>query len=431
VEVADHAEVGKLAAAINTMLDRIAARDAKVLSAESANAAKSEFLANMSHEIRTPMTAILGYAEVLADSVTKPDDREAVTVIRRNGEHLLSVINDILDLSKIEAGRLRLERVECAPAAVVEDVMSLMRVRADAKKLPLVAKIDPTCPDRVRTDPTRLRQILLNLVGNAIKFTDAGGVSIQARGERHDGSRVALRFEVSDTGIGMSPPEIARLFQPFSQADSSTTRRYGGTGLGLSISKRLAEMLGGTIAVESRPGAGSTFRVEIDAEVVEKSAEEPSAAARSSAASPATLPRLDCRVLLAEDGPDNQRLITFLLRKAGADVTVVENGQLAVDAVRARQHGAAPFDVVLMDMQMPVLDGFAAARTLRREGFTLPIIALTASAMTDDRERCRAAGCDDYATKPIDRATLIGTVAHWCEKSRAATDETPPAPAVI
>jgi PAS domain S-box-containing protein len=384
--------------------------------ADRANQAKSEFLANMSHEIRTPMTAILGYTDLLVeegDMAKAPPHRvQALHTIRRNGEHLLSLINDILDLSKIEVGKLGVEAISCSPQQLLVDVETLMKLRAQEKQLTLSVEVIGQLPAAIESDPTRLRQILVNLVGNAIKFTQQGGVRIVARYERDQHSR--LTFDVIDTGSGMTTEVLQKVFKPFTQADTSTTRRFGGTGLGLTISKRLAEMLGGDISiVDSRPGQGTTFRLVID-RVVEL-AEDPQ---RPPLVSDVILPacsavslRPGCRILLAEDGPDNQRLISYILTRAGAVVSVVDNGRSAVsEAVTASERGE-PFDLILMDMQMPTMDGYAATAWLRREGYTGPIVALTAHAMSGDREKCLAAGCSDYATKPLDRPRLMHQIA--------------------
>ncbi len=391
-------------------------------SAESATCAKSEFLANMSHEIRTPMTAILGYADILAGQLENAEHLEALTIIRRNGDRLLRIINDILDLSKIEAGKLQIERQACSPAIVVADVVSLMRVRAEGKGFGLKVEFAGPVPETILTDVARLRQILLNLVGNAIKFTESGSVRIVVRLASRETPAPKLVYEVVDTGIGMTSAQVENLFQPFQQAEASTARKFGGSGLGLVIAKRLAEMLGGDIAVASQPGKGSSFTVSIDPGPLAGVAmlDRPSEAVAAPAAHTASqspLPRLSCRILLAEDGADNQRIISFLLKKAGAEVTVVENGQKAMELALAAFQGKRfddpkePYDVILMDMQMPVMDGYEATRRLRLEGYAGPIIALTAHAMAEDRQKCLDAGCDDYATKPIDRATLLGTIA--------------------
>ena len=406
--------------------------------AEAATRAKSEFLANMSHEIRTPMTAILGYADILAGSLQHPEHLEAVNTIRRNGDHLLEIINGILDLSKIEAGKLQLERVTCAPSAILADVVSLMRVRADAKRLALKLEYAGPCPETILTDPTRLRQILINLVGNAIKFTETGEVRIVARLIDHDSPKPRLACEVVDTGVGMTPQQVDGLFQPFQQADGSTSRNFGGTGLGLAISKRLAKMLGGDISVSSEPDTGSTFTVTIDTGPLSgvTMLDRPSEAVATPAPTHSnnrlrgSQALLNCRILLAEDGPDNQRLIAFLLKKAGAEVSLAENGQVAYDEALAARARDGPFDVILMDMQMPVMDGYEATRRLREADYLGPIVALTAHAMAEDRQQCLDAGCDDYATKPIDRDRLINMMVRFAEK-RADKSSVPQRPEFI
>ncbi len=380
--------------------------------AEGATHAKSEFLANMSHEIRTPMTAILGFAELLLTSVRKHEDIEAAKTIQRNGEYLLAIINDILDLSKIEAGKLEIERIACSPFQVVAEAMDLMRVRADAKQLRLTCEFASPMPALIHSDPMRLRQILINLIGNAVKFTESGSVRVAVRFVSDP--QPQLRIAVIDTGIGMTEDQAARLFRPFTQADSSMSRRFGGTGLGLTISKRLAEMLGGTLSVFSLPRQGSTFSVTVAAGEVSGAVLQrdclPIEHRVESTAKPIAVDRLDCRVLLAEDGPDNQRLISFILRKSGCEVVIAENGRAACDAISQAETEGRPFDLVLMDMQMPVLDGYAASRELRERGFRRPIVALTAHAMASDRQKCLDAGCDDYLSKPIDRGRLLTTI---------------------
>jgi CheY-like chemotaxis protein len=370
------------------------ARDA----AEAANRSKSEFLANMSHEIRTPMTAILGYADLLSHGeLTAVERREYTDTIRRNGEHLLAILNDILDLSKIEAGQMVMESVPFRTAELVEEVMSLMRVRATAKGLTLAAEIDSSTPRVMKSDPTRLRQILVNLVGNGLKFTQQGGVHLRVSASAHNGES-RLRVEVRDTGIGMDDDAIGRLFKPFMQADASVTRRFGGSGLGLTISRRLARMLSGDIEAVSQPGTGSVFTLHLP--LVGTTSETD-----MTVADPATVdgppPRLDgLRVLLADDAPDNRMLVSFILQAAGTTVDTVENGRQAIE------RAGNGYDAILMDMQMPDTDGYTATRELRRRGFNRPIIALTAHAMSGDRQRCLAAGCNDYVTKPIDPDTL-------------------------
>ncbi len=395
--------------------------------AEAANRAKSEFLANMSHEIRTPMTAILGYSDLLIDEEQSPVDRlECIQTIRRNGAHLLALINDILDISKIEANRMTIERLAFPPCEVIADVEMLMRMRAAAKGLSFEVEYATPMPETIQSDPTRFRQILLNLAGNALKFTEAGGVRMIARLIRGaEDEEATLSVEVVDTGIGIQPERMDHLFASFSQADSSMARRFGGTGLGLAISRRLARMLGGDITVRSTPGEGSAFTVLISAGRMSGVKMVPSGARQGAiiALDPARdidVPRLDgVRLLLAEDGPDNQRLIAFHLRKAGATVVIADNGRAAVEHAFASLSGQG-FDVILMDMQMPELDGYSATRYLRAHGYERPIVALTAHAMAGDRERCLAAGCDDYTTKPIDCAALLRIVRAHSDRARAA-----------
>ncbi len=395
--------------------------------AQAADRAKSEFLANMSHEIRTPMTAILGYADILAagdDAGASAVSRaEALHTIRRNGTHLLQVIGDILDLSKIEAGKFMLEQVPCSPVELLREVIRLMQIRAEAKGLSLSLVFEGPIPKSIHTDPLRLRQILINIVGNAIKFTETGGVRVAVRMVVEPAGK---RFvcTVADSGVGISPRQIERLFQPFTQADTSTARRHGGTGLGLAISKRLAIMLGGDVTVDSTPGAGSTFRVSIDpclpeaTEMLVIEGDQARSGVRAMKKAAPVDVRLDCRVLLAEDGPDNRRLITFVLEKAGAKLTAVEDGQAAIEAALGALEADDPFDVVIVDIQMPLVDGYQATERLRAAGYTRPIIALTAHAMRGDRERCLAAGCDDYATKPIDRHLLVRMVADYAKRAK-------------
>lgn len=396
-----------------------------VTQAQAASQAKSEFLANMSHEIRTPMTAILGYADLLGTDgnfATHPEQAtEAIETIRRNADHLLAIINDILDMSKIEAGQMSIERISTDPSQIAVEVASLVQPRALGKNIQLRVCYDTPIPAHVQSDPTRLRQVLFNLVGNAVKFTEIGRVTIHVACNPQERQ---LRFRVVDTGIGMTPEQreaIAR-FEAFSQADTSTTRRFGGTGLGLRISNSLAKMLGGQIEVASELGKGSEFSFVIDTgdlQGVKFLTPEtfPSLAPSQHAAPPAAetkpLPELllkNVKILLAEDGPDNQRLISFHLRKAGAEVSIAENGKLALDRVTGSDAASMP-DLVLMDMQMPILDGYEATRAIRRAGHQLPIIALTAHAMENDREKCKAAGCDEYLSKPVDRKRLIETCA--------------------
>ncbi len=392
--------------------------------AEAASRAKSEFLANMSHEIRTPLTAILGFSDVLLGNVKDAENLSSANTIKRNGKHLLGLINDILDLSKIEAGKLRIEHITCSPGKVVADVASLMRVPARAKGLPLEVEYVGKIPETILCDPIRLRQILINMLGNAIKFTETGNVRLVVRLVQDTGKPPYLRFDVIDTGIGMTQEQASKLFQPFTQADSSTARKFGGTGLGLTISKRLAEMLGGNITVSRQPGKGSTFSVTVetgpldDVPMLNDVAQAVAQNRRKAKTTVATAVKLDCRILLAEDGPDNQRLISFILEKAGAEVTLAENGLIAHDKALAARAAGEPFDIILMDMQMPDMDGYEATRRLRHEGYTGPIIALTANAMAGDDHKCREAGCDDYLSKPIDRNEFLLRLAQYAKKQK-------------
>ncbi len=411
------------------------------IAADDANRAKSEFLANMSHEICTPMTAILGFAETIAENVAKQENIDAIATVRKNGENLLGIINDILDLSKVEAGKMVVEQVRFKPILIVEDVASLMRVRADAKGLAFDIEYIGAIPETIQSDPTRLRQILINMIGNAVKFTENGSVKLivrfvdAIRGDRAQGPKEAsMQFDVLDTGLGKSDEQAAILFQPFTQADTSTTRKFGGTGLGLTISKRFAELLGGDISlVDSEVGVGTRFRATAATGLLDgvKTLEAPMSTTEVANIAGDVAPVLPSdlqglRILLAEDGPDKQRLISFVLEKAGADVTIKENGRLAVDAALAARDEGKPFDCILMDMQMPVMDGYEAAGQLRRKGYSAPVIALTAHAMASDREKCINAGCDGYATKPIDRKKLIETIQEQLQQAAAPAGASKP-----
>ena len=387
--------------------------------AEVANHAKSEFLANMSHEIRTPMTAILGYAEVLLGCTIQPDEVEAAKIIKRNGEYLLNLINGILDLSKIEAGKTEVDHVACSPIRLVGEVASLMRIPAAAKNLPLDIEFAGPIPETIHSDPTRLRQILINLVGNAIKFTEVGRVRLVIQ-FTHDAVGIPLlQFDVTDNGIGMTAEQIDRLFEPFTQVDNSACRKFGGSGLGLAISRRLARMLDGTITVASVPGEGSTFSLTVGTgsldgvPMVERPTEALLAEPPPDSLESLCYAQVQGRILLAEDGPDNQRLLAFVLRKAGAQVEVAENGQVAVKMFVAAQEAGQPYDLVLMDIQMPVMDGYEATRRLRDLDYRGPILALTAHAMAGDRAKCLAAGCTDYLSKPIEKVPFLALIARY------------------
>ena len=414
-------ELAMLAREIDGMADRLGRNHAQLerarFEAEEANRHKTEFLANMSHEIRTPMTAILGYAEVLEESAADEFGREACRIVRRNGEHLLEVLNDILDMSKIEADKMQIEVRSCSPLGIVDEVVSLMRVRAAEIGVTLAMSSEGPVPTEIHTDPTRLRQILLNLVGNAVKFTPRGKVRIVVQCADLSSAQARVDFEVIDSGIGMTGEQIAALFKPFQQADASTTRRHGGTGLGLAISRRLARALGGDIAVKSVRGKGSAFRLSLplgeDLDRLDRHHDNLQRKVTAQPVSTAPVPVLpeSCQILLVEDGVDNQRLISLLLRKAGAEVVVADNGRDACNLVLNPAPGSKPVQLILMDVQMPIMDGYEATRRLRLAGCTLPIVALTAHAMVGEKERCLAAGCDAFLTKPIDRARLIRVAA--------------------
>ncbi len=394
-----------------------AARELRVqrFAAEEANRLKSQFLANMSHEIRTPMTAIVGYLDLMVDPNQSAEERsECVSVARRNSQHLLKLIDDILDISKLETGHVQVERIPTSVAEVVNDIASLMRARAVAKGLGFVVDYTTPIPETIASDPHRLRQILLNLVGNAIKFTERGEVRISVSlPPCADPEPAKVRFEISDTGIGIAPDAQRRVFDPFVQADMTTTREFGGTGLGLAISKRMAGLLGGDIELDSTPGEGARISVSVDAGRLEGVAmiESPGEVLRD-LDDPGNQVQFNLRgrVLLAEDGDDNRRLITLFLKRAGLDVETAVNGRIALDKALSAAEADAPYDVILMDVQMPEMDGLTATSRLRQEGYTGCIIALTAHALVHERERCFRAGCDEFASKPIDRKVLLTLV---------------------
>jgi PAS domain S-box-containing protein len=379
--------------------------------AEAANRAKSEFLANMSHEIRTPMNAILGFTELLRRGYgkTERESTRYLNTIHHSGRHLLALINDILDLSKVEAGRLEVERVACAPHAIVGQALRELEIKAREKNIDLSFNAADPVPSTVQSDPARLRQIVLNLLGNAMKFTERGGVRIVARLEPGEPPRYAL--DVIDSGIGIAPERLDALFEAFVQADSSIARRYGGTGLGLAISRKLARALGGDVKVKSAVGEGSTFTVTFETGPLEgvPTLEPQQLLAEHELATEAPPERWRlpaARVLVADDGIENRELATLVLSEHGLWVEQAENGQMAVEM--AMRGG---YDVILMDMQMPVLDGYGATRRLRAAGVTTPIVALTANAMAGFEKQMIEAGCDVFMTKPVDVEALVRTMA--------------------
>ena len=367
--------------------------------AVKANRSKSAFLANMSHEIRTPLTAIIGFSESLLDSNQSLEERvESIQTIITSGRHLLQIINDILDLSKIEADKLDVDQVPTSPFEIIEDVTNIITLLAESKGLILRTEYESLIPKEIVSDPLRFKQILINLCNNAIKFTEEGSVKIKVDCDRH---KELLTIKVIDTGVGLSTGQIERLFQPFSQVDSSASRKYGGTGLGLHLSRELAHKLGGDIRVESTQFVGSCFTLTLaTGPLTHVNFIAPPALIVERLPRPdiESEHRLEGKVLLAEDNLDNQRLISMLARKAGVNVEIAENGRIAVDKASRTE-----YDLILMDIQMPVMNGLDAVRELRAKNYNKPIVALTANAMKIDIDACREAGMDDFAAKPIDR----------------------------
>ena len=441
-----------LQASVRDISERKAAEaeliDAKV-SAEHASQAKSEFLANMSHEIRTPLNGILGFTEVLKNKEYPPAKRgEYLDLIHKSGQHLLGLINDILDLSKVESGKMEFECRPCSIWQIVDEVVSGMKIEATRKNLFLHASTNGPLPANIQSDPIRLKQLLTNLMGNALKFTESGGVSLSVEcsannspSSPHEADIPTITLEVKDTGIGMSEEAQQQIFTAFNQADNSITRRFGGTGLGLTISRRIVEALGGQLQVESTQGVGSLFRIVLpvrllaDVEMIipspmDRAEEERQSLVdlqpvdqehnKLSSAYPSS--RLAGRqVLLCDDGETNRELVELILSEAGVEVTSAINGKLGVQEV---QRAPDQFDIVLMDMQMPVMDGYSAASALREIGYSRPILALTAHAMRGDSQRCIDAGCTGYLTKPIDIAQLLQAVEDAIEIGSSQSNST-------
>lgn len=403
----------------------------------AASHAKTEFLAAVSHELRTPLTAILGYAEMLlleGDLARIPPNRlSAIQTILRNSEYLLQIVNDLLEMAKIETGRLDLDIRDFSLMELLQDVIRLMQIRADSKNLPLCLEVAGPIPKTIRSDPLRLRQILINLLGNAIKFTESGSVRLVVQVPKGDDGSCSLRCEVIDTGIGVPPELCDKIFEPFHRGDPESRRKYPGTGLGLSVSRVFARRLGGDITVISEVGLGSSFCLTIPLgpadqyEWITYNGDVLSALPKPvcGADYPDTQPDapLVVRVLLVDDCLDTQRLFAHILSKAGADVTTASNGREAIRTAIRAMVDQRPFGCILLDMQMPDIDGYQVARMLRESGYTAPIIALTANSLPGERERCLTAGCDEFATKPLNRQKLLELVGKYSHRILATASE--------
>lgn len=378
--------------------------------AEAASRAKSDFLATMSHEIRTPMNGIMGMNGLLLDLEIDDKARQYALTVQDSAQALLTIMNDILDFSKLEVGKVELEHTLFDLPSSIESILDLLAEQARDKEIELLTSLDPDLPGQVQGDPGRLRQILLNLLSNAVKFTEGGTVTLTAEVMDHDAASVELRFGVCDTGIGIDPEISPNLFEKFTQADASTTRKYGGTGLGLAICKQLVALMQGRIGVESTPGEGSNFwfTVRLGHVAGVHLTEQPTTACAIPDDDGSAIPIRSLRILLVEDNRVNQMVAVSLLKKWGHRVDVAANGLEAVAAIRQ-----LPYDVILMDMQMPEMDGYTATQAIRQmpgERASIPIVAMTANAMCGDRERCLEAGADDYVSKPIDRAKLLAVL---------------------
>ena len=427
LEVAGDDEFSQLSNFFNQMLENLneQQKDLKVAleTAESATEAKSAFVANMSHEIRTPLTAIIGYAGLIKDSnKSLADNMGEVKTIIRNGEHLLQVINNILDLSKIEANKIEIENAPVNISEIVTDVLSIIESPVKEKALTCTVNYQYPIPKTIISEPLRIKQILLNLCSNAVKFTNTGSINIAIN---CDASNEKLNITITDTGIGMSTEQLERIFNAFTQADSSTTRKYGGTGLGLHLSKQLIEALDGNLSVKSELNKGSQFKITINTgslKNIEFLTEDSIIPVRK----PESDKRLPTntvigKVLLAEDSEDNQRLFSLYLSSMGAEVTLAENGKVAIEKAQNDD-----YDLILMDIQMPIMSGLEAVEYLRAQGYQKPIVALTANAMTEDRRKCFAAGCDEFISKPVNREFLYEVVSGILGKAEQVMPEKQP-----
>ena len=411
-------EFQDLGQAFNSMAERVKERTRQLV---EANLAKDRFLANVSHEIRTPMNSILGYADLCESEPGLPEElRSHIEVIRTSSRHLLRVINDVLDFARMETGKLEVCVQECDPRKVVAEAARIVEPQIRSKALTFVQAVAESVPARIVTDPDRLRQILVNLLSNAAKFTTSGEIRLSAS-HRSDGQRELLVVEVVDTGQGIDEAMMLRLFQPFSMGDESMSRKHGGTGLGLSISRALARLMGGELSCRSSAGQGSTFTLEIEAQVVREQAPNPGERVPPAVPAERGEAHPGLRVLVAEDVAVNRLLAARHLRAAGYEVAEAENGRVAVEHTLASWRAGRPLDLVLMDLQMPVMDGYEAVGALRAAGYTGAILAFTAHAVDGERERCLATGCDGLLTKPIVRGPFLEAVRKHARKPEAAT----------
>ena len=418
-EVTDRKQAEAALRELNEQLEaRIAERTRELReakeAAEAATVAKSAFLANMSHEIRTPLNAMTGMAHLIRRAGLTPEQAKRLDRLEDAGEHLLEIVNAVLDLSKIEAGKFTLDEAEVRVDVILGHVASMLRERAQAKGIDLVTEAH-SLPRGLVGDPTRIQQALLNFASNAVKFTERGRVTLRVGSALEDGRGAVLRFEVQDTGIGVDAPTLARLFASFEQADNSTTRRFGGTGLGLAITRRLAKLMGGDAGAASEPGAGSTFWFTVRLAKGARAAPGEAIVAGDAAEARLRQDHAGKRILVAEDEPVNQEITQLILGEAGLAVDLAPDGQAAVELARRTDYA-----LILMDMQMPRLDGLAATRAIRAlpGGARVPIVAMTANAFQEDRRRCLEAGMDDFVPKPVDPARLFTVLLQWLEHPR-------------